>query len=80
MTYTQEITLDLNANSAPPIVYAKQSDIESRQILVHFTKDDAEYLVNHNNSVALRVRKPDGKQIMDYAAVNNDGTVTVTFT
>lgn len=80
MTYTQEITLDLNANSAPPIVYAKQSDTESRQILVHFTQDDAEYLVNKNNSVALRVRKPDGKQIMDYAAINNDGTVTVTLT
>lgn len=80
MTYTQEITLDLNANSAPPIVYAKQSDTESRQILVHFTQDDAEYLVNKNNSVALRVRKPDGKQIMDYAVINDDGTVTVTLT
>lgn len=80
MTYTQEITLDLNANSAPPIVYAKQTDTESRQLLVHFTQDDAEYLVNHNNSVALRIQKPDGKQIMNYAIINNDGTVTVTLT
>lgn len=80
MTYTQEITLDLNASSAISVVYAKQSDTESRQLLVHFTKDGAEYEVDHNNSVALRIRKPDGHQIMNYASINYDGTVTVTFT
>jgi len=37
MTYTQEITLDLNAKSAPPVVYAKQTDTESRELFVHFT-------------------------------------------
>ena len=79
MTYLQEITLDLNANTAPPIIYAKQNDTDSRALLVHFTQDDAEYLIDHNNSVALRVRKPDGTQIMDETTVNNDGTVTVTF-
>jgi len=26
------------------------------------------------------MRKPDGKQIMNYATINNDGTVTVTLT
>lgn len=80
MTYTQEITLDLNANSAASVVYAKQSDTESRQLLVHFTQDDNEYTIDHNNSVALRIRKPDGNQILDYASINYDGTVTVTLT
>lgn len=78
MTYTQNITLDLNANVAYPVVYAKQNDVDSRIIHVRYTKDGAEYLVSRNNSVALRARKPDMHMIFIDATVNNNGTVDVT--
>lgn len=78
MTYTQDLTLDLNSNAAYPTVSAKQNDVDSRILHIHYTKDGAEYLVNHNNSVALRVRKPDSTLAFISATVDYDGTVYVT--
>lgn len=78
MTYTQEIILDLNPNSAYPIISAKQNDVDSRILLVHYTKDGAEYKVSRNNSVALRLRKPDMHVVFNDCTINDDGTVSVT--
>lgn len=80
MNYTQDITLDLNSNSAYTVVDAKQGDVNSRVLHVTYTQNGAPYLVNTNNSVALRFRKPDGHVALNDATINYDGTVTVTFT
>lgn len=80
MEYIQEITLDLNTHSAPLIVNAKQNDTDTRKLLVHYTKNGEEYKINTNNSVALRVRKPDMHLIFNNGVVNNNGTVSVTLT
>lgn len=80
MEYIQEITLDLNANSAYPVVNAKQYDTNTRVILAHFVKDGAEYKVSTNNSVGLRMRKPDKHVIFNNCKVNDDGTVSTTLT
>lgn len=79
MIYTQEITLEINSGIAIPTVNAKQSDVDSRALLVHFTQDGIEYKINIKNSVVLRMRKPDGHIIMNDAVVNEDGTVSVIF-
>lgn len=76
--YIQNITLDLNPNIAAPIVGAKQYDIDSRIFHINLTKDGAEYKIDHNNPVALRVRKPDMHMAFIEATVNYDGTVDVT--
>lgn len=80
MIYTQEITLDLNPNIASPIISAKQNDIDSRVLLVHYTQDGAEYKVSRSNSVALRLRKPDMHMIFNDGIINEDGTVSVELT
>lgn len=80
MEYIQEITLELNSNSAYPVVNAKQNDVDTRILHIHYTKDGAEYKVNHNNSVALRLRKPDMRLVFNDGVVNQDGTVNVTLT
>ena len=80
MEYIQEITLELNSNSAYPVVNAKQNDVDTRILHIHYTKDGAEYRVNHSNSVALRLRKPDMRLVFNDGVVNQDGTVNVTLT
>lgn len=79
MNYNQEITLDLNSSSAFVVVDAKQGDINSRTLLVHYTSNGEEYKVPHNNFVTLRMRKPDGTSILNDTTVNYDGTVLVPF-
>ena len=80
LEYIQEITLDVNSNVAYSVVSAKQGDIDSRKLLVHFTKDGNEYPINENNSVALRLKKPDGHIVFNNCQVKDDGSVLVTFT
>ena len=80
VSYTQEITLDLNANSAYTTIAAKQGDDGSRFILVHLTKDNIEYHADPNNQAYFRCRKPDGHSVIDPAVINADGTITVELT
>ena len=80
MEYIQDIIFDLNLNTAPPIINAKQNDVNSRFLRVHYVRDGVPYDVDINNSVALRILKPDGKKIMDDALVQPDGSVLVTLT
>lgn len=79
MEYIQEITLDINSNQAYTVVSAKQGDSDSRGIHVYYTASGEEYQVNPNNSVALRVRKPDGHVIFNDASVQPDGSVIAMF-
>ena len=79
MNYNQEITLDLNSNSAYVVVDAKQGDVDSRTLLVHYTSNGEEYKVNTNNSVALRMRKPDKTVVFNDTTINYDGSVLVPF-
>lgn len=67
MEYVQEITLDLNAKSAPPIVYAKQGDADTRVLEVHIMEDGNEYQPEPGTFALYRVLKPDGTYI------GNDG-------
>ena len=79
MNYNQEITLDLNSNSAYVVVDAKQGDVDSRTLLVHYTSNGEEYKVNTNNSVALRMQKPDKTVVFNDTTINYDGSVLVPF-
>lgn len=63
MEYVQEITLDLNAKSAPPIVYAKQGDADTRVLEVHIMEDGNEYQPEPGTFALYRVLKPDGTYI-----------------
>lgn len=65
MEYTQKITLDLNAKSAPPIIYAKQGDADTRILEVHIMEDGNEYQPEPGTSALYRVLKPDGTYIGD---------------
>lgn len=63
MEYTQKITLDLNAKSAPPIIYAKQGDADTRILEVHIMEDGNEYQPDSGVLAMYRVLKPDGTYI-----------------
>lgn len=78
--YTQEITLDINANNAFTTIAAKQGDNGSRYILVHLTKDNIPYEADPQNQAQFRCRKPDGHAVIDLATINEDGTITIELT
>ena len=80
MEYIQDLTLDVNSNQAYTVVSAKQGDINSRGIRVYYTASGEEYPISTNNSVAFRVRKPDGHMAFNDTTINSDGSVTAMFT
>lgn len=74
MEYIQEITLDLNAQVATPIIYAKQGDADTRVLEVHLMEDGNEYIPEAGSLVMFRARKPDGTYVVDAtsASLNNN--------
>lgn len=71
MEYVQEITLELNSNTAYTTIGAKQGDSNTRKIKVHITRDGQDYNLRENNvdTAYFRFRKPDGKAIINSATV-----------
>ena len=82
MEYTQEITLDLNTRSAPPVIYgAKQGDNNTRIIKINLTQDDTEYQLTGSELIILRARKPDGTDIGNAGQINlEDNSIYITLT
>lgn len=81
MEYTQEMTLDVNSNTAYTVVGAKQGDSSSRIIVIHITKNGIPYEIEPNTTAYFRFKKPDGKAILNEAYINyNDNTVSVILT
>ena len=74
MEYTQEITLDLNSNTAPPIIYTKQGDVDTRVLEIHLMENGNEYQPPADTFAVFRMRKPDGTTIG--AGVDDDTTIT----
>ena len=80
MTYIDEITLDFNAITNFPIIAAKQNDVDSRILLIHFTKNGEAAEIDKNLKVGYRIRKPDGHIVLNNGVNNKDNTVTITLT
>ena len=77
MTYQQEITLELNSNTAYTTVGAKQGDAYTREIIVHITADGIPWQIPSGVVASYRVRKPDGMAVWNEAIIR-DNTVVVT--
>ena len=73
MEYTQEITLDLNSNTAPPVIYTKQGDVDTRVLEIHLMENGNEYQPPADTFAVFRMRKPDGTTI---GAGVDDTTIT----
>lgn len=83
MQYTQEITLDLNSNTAYTTVGAKQGDNNSRVVSVHITKNGIDYDLQAEgvSSAYFRFRKPDGKAIINTATIDySENVIKLVFT
>lgn len=81
MEYLQEITLELNSNTAYTTVGAKQGDHVSRVIKVHITQNGEDWEIPVGVSASYRVRKPDGYAIWNEAVIdNNENVVLITLT
>ena len=81
MEYIQEITLDLNSNTAYTTVGAKQGDANSRKIRVHITENGKSYTIPSNAMAYFRLRKPDGKAVLNTATIERtSNTVLITLT
>ena len=79
MEYLQEITLELNSNTAYTTIGAKQGDSGSRIVKVHLTQNGEDYIIPEGVSAYFRFRKPDGKAIVNVATIE-DNTVYMVLT
>ena len=77
MIYQQEITLELNSNTAYTTVGAKQGDAYTREIAVHITADGIPWTIPNGVVASYRIRKPDGTAVWNEAIIK-DNTVIVT--
>lgn len=80
MNITQNITLDLTKRSEFQYVSAIQGDNNSRYVNIALTNAGETYQVPQGVGANFRAQKPDGTMILNQAAVNEDGTVTVELT
>lgn len=83
MEFLQELSLELNSNSAYSTIGAKQGDNNSRVVVVHVTENGIAYNLREHNVTAayFRLRKPDGKAIVNTATISEDGeTVSIVLT
>lgn len=77
MTYTQEITLDVNTLWPKPMVYTKQGDTNSRYLIIHLTRNGVPYLVGGGNLVSFRFIKPDKTEVLSEVDVQDDGSLSL---
>lgn len=75
--YLQEITLDVNSNTAYTTVGAKQGDNLSRVIKVHLTENGRDKQIEAGTSAYFRFRKPDGKAIVNIATIEDNAIYIV---
>ena len=75
MNYTQDITLDLNTNNSFYVVGAKQGDVNSRIIRALITEDGVPATFDVGTTAYFRLRKPDGKVILNEATVEPENHV-----
>ena len=77
MKYDQELYLELNSNTAYSTVGAKQGDSGSRSIKVHVLENGTDYDLQGVTSAYFRLRKPDGKAVINTCDINReDNTIT----
>ena len=69
MEFLQEITLELNSNTAYTTIGAKQGDSGSRVIKVHITQNGEPWTIPNGVSASYRVRKPDGYAVWNSAVI-----------
>lgn len=81
MDYTQDIILDLNTINSYYAVGAKQGDANSRIIRVFITKDGDKYIIPPNCTAQFRLKKPDGKVILNEATIDyNNNSINILLT
>ena len=80
MDITQKITLDLDRRSVYTAICAKQGDTKSRKVQITLVSGGAVYKAPSGAQAKFRAQKPDGTMVLNPAAVNSDGTVTVELT
>lgn len=78
MEFIQEISLELNSNTAYTTIGAKQGDADTRVVKVHLTQNGEDYPIPEGVSAYFRFRKPDGKAIVNRVSIN-DNTISLTF-
>ena len=81
MIFPQEITLDLNSNTAYTTVGVKQGDAYTRDIIAHITANGIDWNIPSGVVASYRIRKPDGMAVWNNATIDNsNNTVIITLT
>lgn len=75
MEYLQELSLELNSNTAYTTVGAKQGDGNSRVLKIHITENGKDWKIPANVNASYRVRKPDGYAIWNEGIIDTDENV-----
>ena len=72
IVFDQKITLDFNTNNAFSVVSIKQGD-SARRLAIYLTKDGNPYQIDPTHGFYFRMRKPDGKAIVNpaFAKIDN---------
>ena len=81
MEFLQELTLELNSNTAYTTIGAKQGDGNSRILKIHITKDGKDWKIPANVNASYRVRKPDGYAVWNEGIIDTtENVVNITLT
>lgn len=81
MQFLQELSLELNSNTAYTTIGAKQGDGNSRVIKIHITENGLDWSIPQNVQVSYRIRKPDGYATWNSATVDlTENVVFITLT
>ena len=81
MEYRQELSLELNSNTAYSTIGAKQGDNNSRVVAIHVLENGVDYnLTEHGvTSAYFRLRKPDGKAIINTATIDFEQNIILIY-
>lgn len=73
--YTTSIDVDLSGQQALTIVYAKQGDVDARQVDIGFLDRGAPYTIPQGTTARIWVRKPDGTAVYNTCEVSGDRVI-----
>ena len=72
MEYVEEITLELNSNTAYTTIGAKQGDADTRTVWIRLTQNGEDYHIDDDVTAYFRFRKPDGKAVVNRTRIENN--------
>lgn len=73
--YVTQIEADLSGEWSPPVIYAKQGDVSSRQADIGFLNHGVPYEIPDGTTARIWVKKPDGTAVWNDASISDNRVI-----